>query len=60
MHSRQYVAQGAAGCSVKGKTIVKFVLAMVFLFDELLRAERQSKHNYFQALRLTCTARRRK
>jgi hypothetical protein len=46
MHSRQYVAQDATGCSVKGKTIVKFVLAMVFLFDELLRAERQSKHDY--------------
>jgi hypothetical protein len=24
MHSRQYVAQGATGCSVKGKTIVNF------------------------------------
>ena len=24
MHSRQYVAQGATGCSAKGKTIANF------------------------------------
>jgi hypothetical protein len=33
MHSRQYVAQGATGCSVKGKTIAKKnSLAVVFYF----------------------------
>jgi hypothetical protein len=31
MLSRQYVAQGATGCSAKGKTIAN-PLAMVFLF----------------------------
>jgi hypothetical protein len=32
MHSRQYVAQSATGCSSKSKTIATLKLAMVFLF----------------------------
>jgi hypothetical protein len=35
MRSRQYVAQGATGCSEKGKTIAN--LAMVFFFHSRSR-----------------------
>jgi hypothetical protein len=43
MHSRQYVAQGATGCSAKGKTIAKVPWRWSFYF--FIRARQaQSKH----------------